>query len=141
MESNIINILKNNSTMNEEKPCNSNNPFSTVNTNLNFKAGNIIPTFKNNLNLSNEIKLLYKIIGNPNMEINIFNWTIISFNKSLYLFNQKKCKDYYDIAFKINKNNKINVLSYDITNNKLIYRENNSYKFVNFVDWFYNLDK
>ena len=137
-------------------------PFMTTNTNLKFKQDNKpLPIIPDTLN--NDIKLLYKIIGNPSVEITVKSWTIISLNKALYLYEEKRKKKQFvifDIAFQYCGMGWIKVLSCDLLTGKLFYRndggsngldrqlnedkiinyDKKKYTFITFDDWFDNLN-
>ena len=86
-----LEFLEKNGKMSIENYNSLEQPFMTTNTNLKFKQDNkplpIIPE-----TLNNDIKLLYKLIGNPTVEITVKCWTIISLNKALYLYEEKRKK-------------------------------------------------
>ena len=89
-----------------------------------FKVDNKdLPKFPDKLN--RHIKLLYELIGNPEIEIYIKGWTILSLNRALELYNQL-CKDgqknVFDIAFQYYGMGHIKVLSCDLENHLLFYR-------------------
>ena len=57
-------------------------PYFMKNENTKFKIGHhIIPKLPNGLN--HNINIMYKLIGNPNIEIYIRDWTFMSLNKAL----------------------------------------------------------
>ena len=138
-------------------------PFFITETNLKFKQGNKpLPIIPDTLNY--DIKLLYKLIGNPNIEVTIKNWTIISLNKALHLYEIKREKNQYiifDIAFQYSGMGWLKILSCDLLTGKLFYRNDggsndidrllneneilnynkNNYIFITIDDWFNNLDK
>ena len=68
---------------------------------------------------------MYELIGNPEIEIYIKGWTILSINRALELYNQL-CKDgqknVFDIAFQYYGMGHIKVLSCDLENHLLFYR-------------------
>ena len=147
-ESDIINILKNNATISEEYCNNLENIFIIKDTSIKFKTDNqVIPLLPDLLNIN--IKLLYNIIGNANREINILNWTLISLNKALYLYEQKKKNEsiIFDIAFNYSDVKYIKILSCNLLTSKLFYRydgdidinKKEDYEFTSFKDWFENL--
>ena len=80
-----LEFLEKNGKMSIENYDSLEQPFMTTNRNLKFKQGNKpLPIIPDTLN--NDIKLLYKVIGNPSVEITVKCWTIISLNKALYLY-------------------------------------------------------
>lgn len=151
---NKIKYLENNAKMSEENYNSLEKLFITTNTNLQFKQDNkSLPIIPDTLN--KDLKLLYKIIGNANREITIKNWIVISLNKALYIYKQKKLKNQcnvFDFAYQYSNMEGIKILSCDLLTSKLFYRNeeinnnrdkqlHNNYKFIEFNEWFDNLDK
>ena len=107
---------------------------------------------------------MYKIIGNPNAEIAIKKWNIISLNKANYIFEDRKKKKenfyIFDIAYQFGGMGWFKILSCDLTTGLLFYRNSegsndwdrkenedklmnykkNEYNFITFDDWYENLD-
>lgn len=83
-----------------------------------------LPEYPESIN--RHIKLLYECIGNPDVEIYINDWTIMSLNKSLERY-KGCCEDnqeiVFDIAFQYAGMGHINVLSCDLSNHLLFIRE------------------
>ena len=158
-----INYLEDNAKMSEENYDSLDKPFMMTDTNLEFKQDNrplpIIPE-----TLNDNLKLLYKIIGNANREITIKNWTIISLNKALYIYEQKRLKNQFiifDFAYQYGGMGWIKILSCDLLTGSLFYRNDggssdwdrqfnenkilnynkDNYKFIEFDEWFDNLDQ
>ena len=75
--------------------------------------------------LNRHIKIMYECIGNPDIEIYIGEWTIMSLNRSLERYEQY-CKDgqksVFDIGFKYLGLGHIMVLSCDLDNHLLFKR-------------------
>jgi len=158
-----INYLEDNAKMSEENHNSTDQPFFMKDTNLEFKQDNrplpIIPE-----TLNDNLKLLYKIIGNSKIEITIKNWTIISLNKALYIYEQKRLKNQFiifDFAYQYGGMGWIKILSCDLLTGSLFYRNDggsndwdrqlnenkilnynkDNYKFIEFDEWFDNLDQ
>ena len=153
---NKIKFLEEHAKMSQEKYDSLEEPFMMTDTDLDFKQDNRpLPIIPDTLN--NNLKILYKIIGNSNREITIKNWTIISLNKALYIYEQKRLKSQfiiYDFAYQYCGMGWVKVLSCDLLTGKLFYRndggsnENNiinydkdKYKYIEFDEWYDNLDK
>ena len=137
-------------------------PFMMINGVTKFKQDNKpLPIIPDTLN--NEIKILYKIIGNPNVEVSLKSWVIISLNKALYLYEEKRKKKQFvifDIAFQYGGMGWIKVLSCDLLTGLLFFRNDGGsndwdrqlneqkilnyckeeYTFIKFNDWFDNLE-
>ena len=75
--------------------------------------------------LNRHIKIMYELIGNPNIEVYLGSWTIMSLTKSLENYNQY-CNDgqekVFDIAFQYAGMGHIIVLSCDLNNHLLFKR-------------------
>ena len=82
-----------------------------------------LPKFPDTLN--RHIKILYEIIGNPDVEVYLREWTIFSLNRAMETYNQF-CKDgqesVFDIAFQYYGLGHIKILSCDLDNHLLFYR-------------------
>tara|TARA_B100001093_G_scaffold236674_1_gene226778 strand:- start:145 stop:666 length:522 start_codon:yes stop_codon:yes gene_type:complete len=82
-----------------------------------------LPEFPDSLN--RHIKIMYECIGNPDIEVYLGEWTIMSLNKSLGNYNHY-CTDgqenIFDIAFKYMGMGHIMVLSCDLRNHLLFKR-------------------
>lgn len=159
---NILNTLEEHAKVSNENYCSLEQPFMMTNNNNKFIQDNkpmpIIPD-----TLNNDIKNLYKIIGNPYVEVNIKAWTILTLNKALYLYEEKRKKGQYivfDIAFQYGGLGWMKILSCDLLTGELFYRtdggsndldreinernmlqyDKKKYKFIKFNDWFDNLE-
>ena len=92
-----------------------------TNLQMNYKDLPEIPE-----SLNRHIKIIYEYIGNPDIEVYIGDWTIMSLHKSLQLYNQY-CNDdqkkVFDIAFQYAGMGHINVLSCDLENHLLFKRQ------------------
>ena len=75
--------------------------------------------------LNRHIKVMYELIGDPNIEVYIGEWTILSLIKSLQNYKQY-CddgqKNVFDIGFQYMGMGHIEVLSCDLTNHLLFKR-------------------
>ena len=75
--------------------------------------------------LNNNIKIIYKILNNPNKEIYINEWTLLSVNKALNNYNEY-CEHgqttVFDIGFKYEGMGHLTVISCDLENNLLFFR-------------------
>ena len=115
-----------------------------------------LPKFPDTLN--RHIKVLYEIIGNPDIEVYIGEWTILSLNKALKLY-EGFCKDgqvaVFDVAFQYYGLGHIRVLACDLENHLLFYRpdggsngwdreanykklinyDKNEYEYMYFTEW------
>ena len=82
-----------------------------------------LPKFPDTLN--RHIKVLYEIIGNPDIEVYIGEWTILSLNRAMESYEQL-CKDgqesVFDVAFQYRGLGHIRVLACDLENHLLFYR-------------------
>ena len=136
-------------------------PFFVKNSYTNFyKDKKIILNMPEKLNTN--IKLIYFLLGNPNKEIYLGEWTIFAFNNALDLF-RTKCKegqkDVFDIGFRYLGMGHIELVCCDLKTHLLFYRrdggsngydrENNFKDVINkstdnydkfyFSNWFYNI--
>ena len=88
-----------------------------------FEVGHdVLPDLPDSLNRS--IQLLYKIIGNLQREVYLGNWTIMSLNHALEIYNdylQNGQKKVFDVAYEYAGMGHIRVLSCDLTTHKLFY--------------------
>ena len=89
-----------------------------------FKAGyNTLPEIPDSLN--RHFKMLYEIIGNPDIEVYIGDWTIMSLNEALekyeYYCNDGQ-KNIFDIAYAYAGMGHIDVLSCNLHNHLLFMR-------------------
>jgi len=126
---------------------------------LNFKSINtdIMPK-----GLNNNIINIYKILGNPDKEIYLGNWTIMSLNEALNKYNIY-CKNgqtkVFDIGYIYKGMGHIMVISCDLDShllflrpdggsngydrehnyNNLIKNGSSNYKQVRFSNWFFNI--
>ena len=115
-----------------------------------------LPKFPDTLN--RHIKVLYEIIGNPDVEVYIGEWTILSLNKALKLY-EGFCKDgqvaVFDVGFQYYGLGHIRVLACDLENHLLFYRpdggsngwdreanykklinyDKNEYEYMYFTEW------
>ena len=108
--------------------------------------------------LNRHIKIIYELISNPNIEVYIGKWTIISLNNALERYNQYSKdgqKQIFDIGFQYHGMGWIKVLSCDLNNHLLFYRfdggsngwdrdnnykkilnyDSNKYDHINFSQW------
>jgi hypothetical protein len=77
------------------------------------------------LSLNQSIQLMYRIIGDPDKEVYLGEWTIMSLNKVLGTFENLKNKGQskiFDIAFRYIGLGHIDILSCDLTTHKLFHR-------------------
>ena len=75
--------------------------------------------------LNRHMKLFYSLIGNPGVEVYIGDWTFMSLNKCLEIYNDycvNGPKSVFDIAFIYAGMGHINVLSCDLNNHLLFER-------------------
>ena len=75
--------------------------------------------------VNRHIKVLYEIIGNPEVEVYIGDWKILSLNKALEIYEQF-CKEgqtkVFDIAYRYCGMGHIRVMSCDLDSHMLFYR-------------------
>lgn len=124
----IINILQK-SKISEDNYSSSKQPFFMQNNIYNFNISNesINDTYIKKLpnSLNNNIKLIYKILNNPNKEIYLNEWTIMNLNDAIKIY-EKYCKDgqknIFDIGYKYEGMGHITVISCDLNNHLLFYR-------------------
>tara|TARA_Y100000389_G_C17445172_1_gene511114 strand:+ start:46 stop:588 length:543 start_codon:yes stop_codon:yes gene_type:complete len=125
---------------------------------------NILKTLNENIpeSLNRNIKLIYNILNEDNIEIYLNEWTIMSINKAVERYNvlcDNGRSDIFDIGFKYEGIGHITVLSCDLNNHLLFYRPDGGsngydreYNFNNllkdgskdyekfyFSKWFYNI--
>ena len=125
-----------------------------------YKDNKIITNLPESLNRN--IKLIYYLLGNPDKEIYLAEWTIMSVNKALKVY-EDKCKyeqiNIFDIAFRYIGMGHIEILSCDLKTHLLFYRRDggsnvydrelnfkeviqkstDDYDKFYFSDWFYNI--
>ena len=99
-------------------------PFFMKNENTEFKIGHhVIPELPDGLN--HNIKMMYKIIGNPQTEEYVNDWTFISLNQTLQVYNDR-CNNgqklVFDIGYMYIGMGHIKVLSCDLNTGELFYR-------------------
>ena len=89
-----------------------------------FKIGyKSIPDLPNNLNRN--FKTLYEVIGDPNKEVYINEWTIMSLDESLKRYKELCSKgqtNVFDIGYRYLGMGHIEVLSCNLYNHLLFYR-------------------
>ena len=119
----IMNLL-NKSNISNEGHQSSQQPFFTTNRKSKFTLGNkSIPELPDSLN--RHFKLFYEIVGNPDIEVYINEWTILSANEAL-----KQYKEYCDegqpnvfnIGFRYLGMGHVEVLSCNLYNHLLFLR-------------------
>ena len=119
----IHKILKN-SKLSSDNHQSSNEPFFMNNRAINFKIGyKSIPELPNNLNRN--FKTLYEVIGDPNKEVYINEWTIMSLEESLKRYKElcsKGQKNVFDIGYRYLGMGHIEMLSCNLYNHLLFYR-------------------
>ena len=119
----IHKILKN-SKLSSDNHQSSNEPFFMSNRASNFKIGyKSIPELPNNLNRN--FKTLYEVIGDPNKEIYINEWTIMSLEESLKRYKElcsKGQNNVFDIGYRYLGMGHIEMLSCNLYNHLLFYR-------------------
>ena len=75
--------------------------------------------------LNRHIKVMYEIIGDPNIEIYLGEWTFLSLHKSLQNYRQycdDDQKNVFDIGFRYLGLGHLEILSCDLTNHLLFFR-------------------
>ncbi len=75
--------------------------------------------------LNNSIQLMYKIIGEPEKEVYLGSWTIMSLKKAIkqYEFYKSKGQEHiFDIAYEYAGMGHIKMISCDLKTHKLFYR-------------------
>ena len=99
-------------------------PFFLKNNMKNFDLGyESIPELPEGLNRN--IKLMYKIISNPNIEVYIRDWTIMSLKRALEIYNDyknNKLIKVFDIGYMYIGMGHIKVITCDLDNHLLFYR-------------------
>ena len=112
--------------------------------------------------LNRNIKLIYRILGNPNKEIYLNEWTILSYKDAFEQYKDycnKGQKNIFNIAYRYLGMGHVEVLSCDLITHLLFYRKDggsngydreinyndiikngaNNYKKFYFSNWFYNI--
>ena len=122
----VLNLLKK-SKMSRENYQSSIEPFFQNDiTSEKFKENyKTIPELPDSLN--RHIKILFELIGNPEIEIYIGDWTIMSVNQCLERYNQL-CKDnpdniVFDIGFRYMGMGHVQMISCNLYNHLLFYRD------------------
>ena len=123
----IINVLQK-SKLSENNYNSIKVPFFKQNDIYNFNISNN----SNNINeeklpkkLNNNIKLIYKILNNPDKEIYLNEWTIISMNNALNIYDdycKNGQKNVFDIGYKYEGMGHVSVISCDLNSNLLFLR-------------------
>ena len=120
---NILDFLKDGHTS-EENYDSAQMPFFMKDKTNEFKVNNKdIPQSPEGLNRN--IKLMYELIGNPNIEVYIRDWTFLSLNKAIEVYNDyvnNNQTKVFDIGFMYIGMGHIKVLSCDLENNLFFYR-------------------
>ena len=132
-------ILKN-SKLSSDNHQSSNEPFFMSNRASNFKIGyKSIPDLPNDLNRN--FKTLYEVIGDPNKEVYINEWTIMSLDESLKRY-KELCnngqKNVFDIGFRYLGMGHIEMISCNLYNHLLFMRRDGG---SNYYDREYNYKK
>ena len=158
----ILSILKN-ATMSIHEHDSTSEPFfnhgENKDFNIHFDHIGDVPE-----GLNHNIKLLFEVIGSPDKEVYLGNWTILSFNKCMENYKQY-CNDgqesVFDIAIMYMGMGHIKVLCCDLDTHHLFYRRdggsNDWDRLANYKDllkyngmkneqflfkkWFHNTDK
>ena len=153
--------LLNKSTISSENFDSTQYPFFQKEKENNFyKDNKIINNLPHDLN--NNIKLIYYLLGNPDKEIYLAEWTIMSVNKTLSVY-EEKCKsgqyNVFDFGFRYLGLGHIEMICCDLKSHLLFYRidggsneHDRIYRFKEiiekstddfdkfyFSDWFYNI--
>ena len=121
----ILNLLKD-ATQSKDNYSSTNMPFFQRSFMEEFSIGSkIIDVDKLPSGLNNNIVLLYQIIGNPNKEVYINEWTILSLNEAIEKYKQK-CEDgqtnVFDIAYRYDGVGWIKVISCNLHNHLFFIR-------------------
>ena len=99
-------------------------PFFVKDKKNEFKVNNQnIPELPEGLNRN--IKLMYELIGNPDIEVYIRDWTFLSLNKAIEVYNDyvnNNQTKVFDIGFMYIGMGHIKVLSCDLENHLFFYR-------------------
>ena len=119
----VHNILKN-AKLSSDNYQSSSQPFFMQEHSENFKIGyNIIPELPERLNRN--FKTFYEYVGNPNKEVYINEWTIMSLDESLKRY-KELCSNgqtnVFDIGYRYLGMGHIEMLSCNLYNNLLFYR-------------------
>ena len=123
----IINVLQK-SKLSENNYNSIKVPFFKQNDIYNFNISNN----SNNINeeklpkkLNNNIKLIYKILNNPDKEIYLNEWIIMSMNNALNIYNdycENGQKNVFDIGYKYEGMGHVSVISCDLNSHLLFLR-------------------
>ena len=120
---NILDFLKD-GQMSGEDYDSAQMPFFMKDKNNEFKVNNKdIPKLPEGLNRN--IKLMYELIGNPDIEVYIRDWTFLSLNKAIEVYNDyvnNNQTKVFDIGFMYIGMGHIKVLSCDLENHLFFYR-------------------
>ena len=119
----VHNILKN-AKLSSDNYQSSSEPFFMQEHSENFKIGyNTIPELPERLNRN--FKTFYEYVGNPNKEVYINEWTIMSLDESLKRY-KELCSNgqanVFDIGYRYLGMGHIEMLSCNLYNNLLFYR-------------------
>ena len=99
-------------------------PFFMKNENTKFQIGHhIIPQLPNGLN--HDVEIMYKIIGDPLTEVYVKDWTFMSVNQTLQVYNER-CNNgqclVFDVGYMYVGMGHIKVLSCDLKTGQLFFR-------------------
>ena len=119
----ILNFL-NKGHKSQEDYVGSDMPFFMKNESTEFQIGHhVIPELPNGLN--HDVVNMYKIIGNPLSEVYVNDWTFMSVNQTLQVYNDR-CNNgqklVFDIGYMYIGMGHIKVLSCDLNTGELFYR-------------------
>ena len=119
----VHNILKN-AKLSSDNYQSSSQPFFIQEHSENFKIGyNTLPELPERLNRN--FKTFYEYVGNPNKEVYINEWTIMSLDESLKRY-KELCSNgqtnVFDIGYRYLGMGHIEMLSCNLYNNLLFYR-------------------
>ena len=130
---------------------------------FNIDSNNLVNNIDIPHRLNRNIQLIYKIFGNPDKEIYLGNWTILSLNGALKQYKyycSKNQRNIFNIAYRYLGMGHIEVLSCDFKTHLLFYRRDggsngydrelnendiikngaDKYKKFYFTNWFYNIN-
>jgi len=120
---NVLDFLKD-SNMSQENYVGTDMPFFIKGNNNNFNIGySNIPEMPKGLNRN--IKTMFQLIGNPLIEVYIRDWTIMSLNQCIEVYNNycnNNQNKIFDIGFMYIGMGHIKMLSCDLDNHKLFFR-------------------
>lgn len=124
----IINILQK-GKLSDDNYSSTKQPFFMQNDiyDLKISNGSINDTYIKKLpyGLNNNIKLIYKILNNPNKEIYLNDWTIMNLTDAIKNYEnycKNRQKNIFDIGYKYAGMGHITVISCDLSNHLLFYR-------------------